>query len=115
VRDDASFVTEHGYAFRNAHGLTRRQQECLDAIAFALASGSAPSIREIGYAIGGVSTNGVECLLRPLERRGYITRPVATSNVKARGVRLTSKGISAARTVTPCPHCGKPEIVKESA
>ena len=54
---------------------TPRQAEILDYIAnHGDRVGFPPSIREIGRRFGIASTNGVNCLLRALERKGLITR-----------------------------------------
>ncbi len=47
--------------------------------------GFAPTIREIGVGLGIASTNGVNCHLQALERKGLIER----RNTTARSIQLT--------------------------
>lgn len=57
--------------------LPERQRAVLDAIREHIrANGFAPTIRELGRAVGIASTNGVEDHLRRLERKGYIARRI---------------------------------------
>ena len=51
-----------------------RQQQALDLITAGIRSGRPPTLREIGAAMGIRSTNGVSCLLRALERKGWVER-----------------------------------------
>lgn len=54
--------------------VTDRQQEMLDCIsAFILKHGHAPTIREIGDAVGISSPNGVVCHLAALSKKGLLT------------------------------------------
>lgn len=53
---------------------TPRQQQALDLITAGIRSGRPPTLREIGAAMGIASTNGVSCLLRALERKGWVER-----------------------------------------
>ena len=52
----------------------------------------APTLREIGAALGIRSTNGVNDHLRALERKGMLTR----QDLKARTIVLTCEGYEAA-------------------
>jgi SOS-response transcriptional repressor LexA len=55
--------------------LTPRQKECLHIIEESLRNrGVSPSIREIGRALGVVSTSGVSDHLRALQKKGYLKR-----------------------------------------
>ncbi len=55
--------------------LTDRQQEIFDAISgFVHAHGCAPSVKEIGAAVGISSTNGVVKQLDAMQRKGYLRR-----------------------------------------
>jgi SOS-response transcriptional repressor LexA len=70
--------------------LTPRQAEMLRFIYdFGLENGYAPSLREIGFALGIVSTNGVGDHLLALERKGCLYR---TRNV-ARSIVLTGEAL----------------------
>lgn len=56
-------------------GLSPRQRDVLDVIESTIAQrGMAPTVREIGEAVGIGSTNGVNDHLTALERKGYIRR-----------------------------------------
>jgi repressor LexA len=69
--------------------LTTRQHEVLSAIdAYTLMHGYAPSVRELGLAIGVGSTNGVVCHLKALQRKGFIT----WNPMQARTIRVIKKG-----------------------
>jgi SOS-response transcriptional repressor LexA len=58
-----------------SRSLTPRQQECLHIIEESLRNrGVSPSIREIGRALGVVSTSGVSDHLRALQKKGYLKR-----------------------------------------
>jgi SOS-response transcriptional repressor LexA len=65
----------------NANGLTPRQQAILDWITD---QPLMPSIREIGAAFRIRSTQGVQCHLKALERKGFIVRDPKRS----RGIRV---------------------------
>lgn len=63
------------------------------------------SIREIGIVTGITSTSVVNYYLGCLEKMGFIERERKIS----RGLSVTSKGFAqVGKTVTICPHCGKP-------
>lgn len=69
--------------------LTARQLEVLRWIADSTEShGYAPTIREIGDALGIVSTNGVVDHLKALARKGAVT----SSPIKSRTLRVTPAG-----------------------
>jgi transcriptional regulator with XRE-family HTH domain len=55
-------------------GLTRKQAEILEVLAAGRAVGRAPSLREIGEAVGLASTSSVAYQLGELEQKGYIRR-----------------------------------------
>ena len=79
--------------------LTDRQREVLDFIrTYIVWNGYSPAVRDIGAYFSIGSPNGVECHLKALEKRGYITR---AKGGQARSIRLT--GTEKRR----CPHCGK--------
>ena len=60
---------------RNANGLSSRQQKILDMIRSVVAErGYPPSIREIGDAVGLVSTSSVSYQLQTLEQKGLLKR-----------------------------------------
>lgn len=60
--------------------LTKRQAEVLNWISdYQTTRGRAPTIREIGDALGIKSTNGVNDNLKALERKGYIEREAGLS------------------------------------
>ena len=70
---------------------TLRQREALQWInVFMRAQGHAPTIREIGTALGISSTNAVMDLVRALERKGLLTRKPG----RARTMRITPLGES---------------------
>jgi DNA-binding HxlR family transcriptional regulator len=52
-------------------------------------AGGAPPMRDIATALGGISTNAVECHLKVLEKHGYVTRPL--DRYKSCRIRLTEK------------------------
>lgn len=55
--------------------ITARQREVYDAIvAYVEERGYAPTVRELCKMFDVASPNGIECHLKPLERRGWITR-----------------------------------------
>lgn len=55
--------------------LTPRQREVLDFVRrYTAEHGYAPGLRDIGEALGIGSTNGVNDLLKILERKGFIRR-----------------------------------------
>lgn len=65
--------------------ITRRQSEVLEAIVWHFTAHSrAPTIRELGKALGIHSTNGVNDHLRALEMKGFIRRDA----MKARSIQL---------------------------
>ncbi len=67
------------------HGLTDRQNQCLDIIKTSMRErGFPPTLREIGKQMGIRSTNGVNDHLRALERKGFLTR----EDMASRGIRL---------------------------
>ena len=83
-------------ALNKCQPITERQSEILSVIADHIATtGSAPTIREIGNAIGVTSTNAVSDHLHALERKGYIQR----SPGKTRNIQLTELAGSAKRSV----------------
>jgi repressor LexA len=85
-------------------GLSPRQRDVLTFIAQRRKeTGIAPSVREIGDALGGISTNGVNDHLVALERKGYVERRPET----ARSTTLTSKGVEALG-LEVCPACRRP-------
>lgn len=67
--------------------LTTRQREVLEYIRANIKNvGYPPSFREIAAHFGFCAyTNGVNCHLKALEKKGYITR----ERMAARGIRLT--------------------------
>lgn len=72
---------------------TPRQLEVLRWVAAHIrAAGYAPTLREIGDALGMVSTNGVKDCLRALEKKGLLT----CGEKKARTLVLTPEGLAAA-------------------
>jgi SOS-response transcriptional repressor LexA len=74
---------------------TPRQQQVLDFVRAHLDEfHSPPTVREIGRALGGVSTNAVDDLLLALECKGFIER----RGGRARGIVLRSAGLDAAPT-----------------
>lgn len=101
----------HEFPRRNENGLTARQQLALDGVARAFAeTGGPPSYKELMTALAVRSSNAVHDLLIRLEQKGLVVlRP---DTLAKRQMRLTPAGVRAARTVTPCPHCGKPELRK---
>jgi len=71
--------------------LTARQRAALDAIHDSFETrGFAPTLREIGDAIGVRSTNGVTDHLLRLQAKGYLQRP-DTGRAQARALLLTPK------------------------
>lgn len=65
--------------------LTKRQQECLDAIRVSIERhGYPPTVRELCDTLGIDSPNGIACHLDALQRKGWIKRDGET----ARGIRL---------------------------
>lgn len=67
---------------------SRRQQQALDYIARTIQTrGFSPTLREIGDHLRIRSTNGVNDLLRGLERKGFIER----RSLISRGIALTQK------------------------
>jgi SOS-response transcriptional repressor LexA len=76
-----------------AYELTTRQREVLDYIAqFIIDNQYAPSMREIGAAMGISSTNGVNDHLEALKRKGYLLHSPA--GAKSRVIRLSSRAKS---------------------
>lgn len=68
---------------------TRRQIEVLRTIQeHSKSHGFAPTIRELGDQLGISSTNGVNCHLQLLERKGLLTRRARAS----RTIQLTPAG-----------------------
>ena len=86
-----------------AERLTRRQLETLIAIALHMhETGRAPTYREIGAALGGITTNATFCLLRALEREHMI----ATGHGEHKKyLRITAYGC--ARLGISCSYCEK--------
>ena len=73
---------------RNTAELTTRQKQILRYITKQIQSnGYAPSVREIGRAVGLSSTATVHCYLKKLEELGYIRK----ENQKGRTLRLLKK------------------------
>lgn len=71
--------------------LTDRQSQVLVFIEGYIASrGYAPSLMEIGSAIGTAYTNGVRCHLTALHKKGFIER----TGVVSRGIRVLKSGVS---------------------
>lgn len=69
----------------NRPALTAKQKRIVDVIKSHIAEKSyPPSIREIGRALGGISTNGVTCHLALIEKKGWIARDRYVS----RGIRV---------------------------
>ena len=65
----------NGWTYADRYPLTDRQRECLVFILTHVKDkGFAPSMREIGRAMGIASTNGVSEMLRALERKGFVER-----------------------------------------
>lgn len=114
--------------------LTDRQRLVLSAVMRLVEErGFAPTLREIGEAVGIVSTNGVLDHLKALERKGYLLR--AEEGGKTRTLRVLRDGdgqpledkdaqierlqrrvadlekmLSAIKLlgeITKCPHCGR--------
>lgn len=84
---------------------TDRMLDVLLVVATLTASnhGRAPTLREIGVAVGIASLNGVAAHLRALERRGLLTSEPMIS----RSLRLTTAGrIALGMPVKRCPTCG---------
>ena len=98
--DDIATVHEIGDGPVDARtGLTPRQQRVLEVIRDSVEQrGYPPSIREIGSAVGLVSTSSVSYQLRALERKGYLrrdkNRPRAV-DVRMPGEILTRSAVSA--------------------
>lgn len=70
--------------------LTERQTDVLRAIfKYTQANGYAPSMRDLGAALGINSTNGVRDHLRTLERKGML---VLGPRGTCRATRLTARG-----------------------
>ena len=70
---------------------TERQLETLRVIASHMyETGVAPTVREIGAALGGIGPNAVASLLWPLEREGLIE---TGRNAKRRSLRITAEGL----------------------
>ena len=73
---------------RNTEELTTRQKQILRYITKQIqANGYAPSVREIGRAVGLSSTATVHCYLKKLEELGYIRK----ENQKGRTLRVLKK------------------------
>lgn len=71
--------------------LTARQQEALAVIERHHAEhGYGPSIRDVGRALGGITTNGVVYHLRALRTKGYITFDA----LKARSITLRPQAVT---------------------
>lgn len=64
--------------------LTAKQRVILRFIAYRILRGNPPTVRDIGKRFGIKSTNGVNCHLEALVRKGYIE----VSTMEARGIRL---------------------------
>lgn len=65
--------------------LSERQRDVFDVITSTIAQrGFAPTVREIGEAVGIRSTNGINDHLNALERKGYIRRRA----MQVRGIEL---------------------------
>jgi SOS-response transcriptional repressor LexA len=64
--------------------LTKRQAQVLFFVQAGLAYGEAPTLREIGLAMGIRSTNGVSDHLRALERKGWLR----LANGRVRGIQI---------------------------
>lgn len=65
--------------------LSEKQRNTLDYIASHIAEhGYAPSVRELGRALGGIKPQAVSDRLTALERKGYISRVCG----KARTIRV---------------------------
>lgn len=70
------------------HGITHRQAEVLAFVRDRITHlGIAPTLREIGAALGIGSTNGVQEHLARLQRKGYLR-----AGSGARNIRLTERG-----------------------
>lgn len=80
---------------------TERQREILKFIADRLETGVAPSMREVGDALGITSTNGFSDHYKLLLKRGFIERDA----LKSRSIRLTDAGYRAVG-ISACRHCG---------
>lgn len=83
-------------------GATEAQLRVLGIVfAHAAVRGGAPSMREVGRALGIRSTNGVNDHYVALIRKGLLER----DPLKSRAVRVTNAGLRALG-VRVCRHCG---------
>lgn len=107
-----------------SHMLTQRQRDVVEAIrSFTARAGYAPSYRDIGDALGGMSTNAVSDHLEALEKKGVIRRtpgvprsivvidpPVAAigaQNAWAAPRGLTSRGTALVLLAAAVAACGR--------
>lgn len=68
--------------------LTDKQTRILKMIYESIrAKGRQPTIRELGQALGGMSTNGVACHIRAMIKKGYLDAPEPGPS-KARAFQL---------------------------
>ena len=73
---------------RNTEELTTRQKQILRYITKQIqTNGYAPSVREIGRAVGLSSTATVHCYLKKLEELGYIRKENQKGKTPARNCR----------------------------
>lgn len=82
--------------------LTARQQQIVEFIStFTLRFGFAPTVREIGRAMGISSPNGVRCHIKSLVRKGVIQHSAKT----ARGLVVVAD--QKRHTCTSLPYLGE--------
>lgn len=76
---------KHMTSFTDRRPLTKKQQAIYDFIRSQIVEKHiSPTVREIADNFGMVSSNGVMCHLRPLEKKGWIKRDY----FKSRGISL---------------------------
>lgn len=66
----------------------------IELITFIRVHGKSPTFEELQLRLGYASKNAVECHLKPLEKKGYITR----DRKQSRSIRVAGF----------CPACGRP-------
>ena len=101
-----------------SRSLTPRQKECLHIIEESLRNrGVSPSIREIGRALGVVSTSGVSDHLRALQKKGYLKRYelIARGLIPLAPPELTSTPPSNDGTYTLPPSAPPTELAQQVA
>jgi len=94
--------------------LTRRQRQLLDFIGeFLRQRGYPPSVREMAAAIGARYPNTVTCLVRALEKKGYLRRE-ASGKARAISLGQPAQGATLAVPILGRVAAGLPVLSEEN-